>query len=94
VPEVVRDAHSLPIETAAELGIVGLLALALFAGAVGWGAARAYRLDPVATAGPIAALAAWSVHAGLDWLWELPAVTLPALLLAAALLRRAEAPPA
>lgn len=92
VPEVVRDAHSLPFETAAELGVVGLLALGLFAGGVGWGALRAYARDPVAAAGPIAALAAWSLHAGLDWLWELPAVTLPALLLAAALLRRAEAP--
>ena len=91
VPEAVRDAHSLPIETAAELGIVGLLALGLFAGGVGWGALRAYARDPIATAGPIAALAAWSLHAGLDWLWELPAVTLPALVLAAALLRRAEA---
>ena len=30
--------------------------------------------------------------AGLDWIWELPAVALPALLLAAGLLRRAEAP--
>ena len=91
VPEVVRDAHSLPLDTAAELGIVGLLALALFAAGVGWGSMRAHARDPVASAGAIAALAAWSLHAGVDWLWELPAVTLPALLLAAALLRRGEA---
>jgi hypothetical protein len=29
-------------------------------------------------------MAAWAVHAGLDWDWEMPAVTLPALALGAA----------
>jgi hypothetical protein len=36
----------------------------------------------------------WAVQAGLDWLWEMPAVSLPVLLLAAGIARRAEAPPA
>jgi hypothetical protein len=93
IPESPRDAHSLYLETAAELGIAGLAALALFLAGVGWGAARAYSRDPVAAAGLTAGLAVWVVHAGLDWLWELPAVTLPALLLAAGLARRAEADP-
>ena len=86
----VRDAHSLYVETAAELGLVGLLALALFLGGWAWGAVQAYARDPALAAGLIAGSAVWVLHAGLDWLWEMPAVTLPVLLLAAGLLRLAE----
>jgi hypothetical protein len=86
------DAHSLYIETPAELGLVGLLALAALIGGILWGATRAYARDPVAAIGLIAGVAVWMVHAGLDWLWEIPAITLPALILAAGLLRRAESP--
>jgi hypothetical protein len=92
IPEGAFDAHSLYLETAAELGLVGLAALALFLVGVGWGAVRAYARDPVAATGLAAGVAVWAVHAGLDWLWEMPAVTLPALLLAAGLLRLAETP--
>jgi hypothetical protein len=35
-------------------------------------------------------MAAFAVHAGVDWDWELPAVTLPVLLLAAAAVTRPE----
>ena len=94
IPEGAFDAHSLYLETAAELGLVGLLALALFLGGGAWAAARAYARDPVAAAGLIAAGAVFLVHAGLDWLWEMPALTLPALLLAAGLVRLGEAPTA
>jgi O-antigen ligase/polysaccharide polymerase Wzy-like membrane protein len=80
-----KDAHSLYLETAAELGIVGLLLLAsLFVG-VGASAVRAHRRLPELSAGWIAAACAWAVHAGLDWDWEMPAVTLIALVLAGAL---------
>ena len=66
IDESVRDAHSLYLETAAELGLVGLAALlALFGGVVV--AARRARTPAAA-----AALAAWAVHAGVDWDWELP----------------------
>jgi O-Antigen ligase len=78
------DAHSLYVETAAELGLIGLGALVLFIGGVGAGAVRLYRRDPAAATGLAAGLAAWAVHSGLDWNWEMPAVTLQALLLAAA----------
>jgi O-Antigen ligase len=78
------DAHSLYIETAAELGLVGLAFLLLFLGGVAAGALRLYRLDAAAATGLAAALAAWAVHAGLDWDWEMPALTLMALLLGAA----------
>ncbi len=85
-----KDAHSLYIETAAELGLLGLLALGLFLGGAGVAAARARRLDPALAAGPIAALTVWLVHAGLDWDWEMPAVSLIALLLIAALVAASE----
>jgi O-antigen ligase len=92
IPEGAYDAHSLYLETGAELGLVGLLALGLFLGGIGWGAMRAQARDPVAAAGLIAAGAVFLVHAGLDWLWEMPAVSLPALLLAAGLVRLDEGP--
>jgi O-antigen ligase len=76
--EGVRDAHSLYLETAAELGLVGLALLALLFGGV---AAAARRALPAA-AGSVATLAAWALHAGLDWDWELPALTLVAIVLA------------
>ena len=72
VPEVVRDAHSIWLETAAELGLVGLALLAAFVGAVALAAARARRGDAAAVAGPAAALAAWAAHSALDWDWEMP----------------------
>ncbi len=78
------DAHSLYLETAAELGVVGLACLLLFLGGVAAALVRLYRRDPAAATGVAAGLAAWAFHAGLDWDWEMPAVTLPAILLAAA----------
>jgi hypothetical protein len=51
---------------------------------------RARRREPALTAGAIAALAVWAVHAGVDWDWEMPALTLVAVLLAGLLLGAAE----
>ncbi len=85
ISEAVLDAHSLYFETPAELGLVGLGLLALLllgSASVAW---AAYRRSAAAAAGPVAALAAWALHAGVDWDWEMPAVTLVALLLLAAL---------
>lgn len=85
-----RDAHSLYVETLSELGIVGALTLlTLIAGVVAC-ARRAYRLDPGLSAGWIAALSMWAVHAGLDWDWEMPAVSLFAFALVAAVVARAD----
>jgi O-Antigen ligase len=78
------DAHSLYLETAAELGVVGFVLLVLFLGGAGAGAVRLARQDTAAATGIAAGMAAWALHAGLDWDWEMPAVTLMALLLAAA----------
>ena len=77
------DAHSLYLETAAELGLVGLGLLALFLGGVVASVIRLYRVEPGLATGPAAGLAVWACHAGLDWDWEMPAVTLLAVLLAA-----------
>jgi hypothetical protein len=81
-----KDAHSLYIETAAELGLVGLALLASLLWGVGESAVWAHRRLPELSAGWIAALCAWAIHAGLDWDWEMPAVSLIALLLAGALI--------
>jgi hypothetical protein len=78
------DAHSLYLETAAELGIAGVAFLLMFLGGIVAAVVRLYRMDRGAAAGISGALVAWAFHAGLDWDWEMPAVTLPALLLAAA----------
>jgi hypothetical protein len=86
------DAHSLYVETLAELGLVGLALLVLFLGGMAAGAVRLYRRDPQAATGLSAALVAWAIHAGLDWNWEMPAVTLQALLLGAAAVAWSERP--
>jgi hypothetical protein len=78
------DAHSLYLETAAELGVVGAAILLLFLGGVAGSVVKLYRVHRGPAAGLAAGLAAWAFHAGLDWDWEMPAVSLPALLLAAA----------
>jgi O-Antigen ligase len=78
------DAHSLYIETAAELGLIGLALLLLFLAGVAAGVVALYRVNAAAATGVAAALAAWAVHAGLDWDWEMPALSLMALLLGAA----------
>lgn len=83
-PFKVLDAHSLYVETLAELGAVGLALLALALGAPLVAAARA-RHSPLVPAAA-AAYVAYLVHAGADWDWELPAVTLAALLTGCALL--------
>jgi O-antigen ligase len=85
----VRDAHSLYLETLAELGPIGLalLLVALGAPLAAGILARGSPLVPLA----LAAFAAYLVHAAVDWDWEMGAVTLAALAIAAALLAAADA---
>jgi hypothetical protein len=76
------DAHSLYLETLAELGPIGLL---LLAGVVliplrGMSARRRLPYVPVA----VATYTAFLVHAGLDWDWEMPAVIVAGLCCGAA----------
>jgi O-antigen ligase len=80
----VRDAHSLYLETLAELGPVGLVLLLVALGAPLAAAVRA-RGQPLV----LAALGAYScfvVHAAVDWDWEVPGVTVAGLCAGAALL--------
>ena len=75
-----RDAHSLEVEIAAELGLVGLARVRLLvAGAAIAAARRRCAREPAAAAGSCAALLVWFLHASIDWDWQLPAVTLPAI---------------
>lgn len=90
VSEFASDAHSLPLQTLAELGLVGILLLGAFLAGVTVAAAAALRAGPALAAGPVAAVAAYIAHSPLDWDWEMPAVTLSALLLAGAVLVLAE----
>ena len=79
----VRDAHSLYFETLAELGALGLALLVATAAAVLLAACRhirrlsAARADAVAAA--TAVVVAYAAAAGIDWVWELPVVTLVAV---------------
>jgi O-Antigen ligase len=80
----VRDAHGLYVETLAELGGIGLMML-LAALAVPFLVLRRGRGHPFVPAAT-GAYVAYLVHAGVDWDWELPAVTLAGLLCGASLL--------
>ncbi len=88
VPEAARDAHSIELETLAELGLIGFALLLLTFGGIARCAVAVQRRDPELAAGACAALTVWLAHATIDWDWEMPAVTLPALTLAAVLLAR------
>ena len=84
ISDTALDAHSLYVETAAELGILGLIALGLFIGGVASAGRNVLFARRREVTGALAALAALAVHAGLDWDWEMPALALIALLLAGA----------
>jgi hypothetical protein len=86
IPEAVRDTHSLEMEMAAELGLVGLIAFGLLVAGVVLAARGALRVRGAAAAGATAAAATWFVHASIDWDWQFPAVTLPAIVLAGLLI--------
>jgi O-antigen ligase len=86
VSESVRDAHSLELETFAELGLVGTGLLAALLAGVAVSVRNAHRADPALAAGGAAALTAWALHSAIDWDWEMPALTLIAVVLAGALL--------
>ena len=80
----VRDAHSLYVETLSELGPVGLV-LVLAVIAVPLGAAVRRRGDAVGAAAA-AGFSVFAFHAGLDWDWEMPVVTLVGIACAALVL--------
>lgn len=87
--EVVRDAHSLYLQTLGELGIVGFLVLGAFLLAVFFGGGRALLRAPPEDRPPLAAALAGCVafcfSAVFDWNWQVPVLPVAFLLLAAVL---------
>ena len=81
-PDFTRTAHSLYVQSLAELGPVGLLLVLIVVALPLLALRRRDRL--VATAA--APYVAYAVHTGIDWDWEMPVVTLAALFCAGALL--------
>jgi O-antigen ligase len=76
------NAHSLVIETAGDLGLIGLAALFILLGGIAACARSAWRADRRLMAGPAAGLIAFASHSAIDWDWQVPGLTLFALLLA------------
>jgi hypothetical protein len=73
----VENAHSLYLETLGELGLVGFILLVTAIGLIlGAFAYRARGPDRAMFAALLAAGLVWAVHAGVDWDWQMPAVTL------------------
>jgi hypothetical protein len=84
----VLNAHSLFMEIFAELGLVGLiLFLGFVAGAIAVGVRRvAARADDVGLATALlAAFLAFVAGAGVDWIWQVPAVSIVGVAVAALL---------
>ncbi len=92
LPDSIRDAHSLGLQTLSELGLLGAAALAAFLVAALVAIAGATRAERRAPAAALAA-AAVTVLAGaqIDWSWNLPAVAAVALVALAALMARGPA---
>jgi hypothetical protein len=90
VKDASGEAHSLYLETLAELGLAGAAALLVMLAGLALSARRALLAEPQAVLGLVAVLATYLVHAALDWDWEMPAVTLPALAAAAAIVAVAD----
>jgi hypothetical protein len=86
-----RDAHSVELEFLSQLGLVGLILLLAVFWTVFVAARRLARTDALLVAGPAAALAVWGAHSAIDWDWQMPALTLVAVVLAGVVLARAQA---
>lgn len=77
----VQDAHSLPFDMLSDLGVVGLaLVVAAFVLPM-LALLRRRAEDRVLWSAVLAIVLTWAVHAGIDWDWELPALTLPIIAL-------------
>lgn len=79
----VRSTHSVPLQFLSETGLIGA---ALGLGGLGLLGAAAIRrvraasgIERSARLALLAAATAWAVHSLVDWDWEIPAVTIPAL---------------
>ena len=75
LPIFVRHAHSLYLETLAELGVLGL---ALVVAMLAAGLVAASRRRGTTPATVTACLVAFALAAAIDWVWELPVVSVVA----------------
>jgi hypothetical protein len=87
LPYHVRNAHSLPLETLAELGVPGGLILLGVIAVTGLATLRRRRVAAMPDVLPVAAAVAGcgAISAAVDWMWQVPAVLAPALIAAAIL---------
>jgi O-antigen ligase len=73
----VVNAHSLYLQAMAELGVPGLLLLLVLVGATIIGlASRARGPRRTLYGALLAVVVVWALHAGVDWDWEMPVVTI------------------
>jgi hypothetical protein len=80
----VKQPHSVPLQFLAETGVIGaLLGVGGYALLLGAGVGTVRRLPPgserMLAAALLAGGVAYAVHALIDWDWDIPGVTLPAL---------------
>jgi hypothetical protein len=79
----VRSTHSVPLQFLSETGLVGALlglgGLALLGAAAVGRVRTSSGIERSARLALLAAATAWAVHSLVDWDWEIPAVTIPAL---------------
>jgi hypothetical protein len=90
LPGFVVNAHSLYLESLGELGIIGLILIVSFLiWVLATGAIRSFSAsrDRTMYAGATAAVAAFAVAAGVDWVWQIAVIPVVLLLLAGAILR-------
>ena len=81
----VFDAHSVYLESLAELGVVGCgLLISIVLASLASIALVMRGKERTLYAAAFAVTLAWGLHAGVDWDWEMPAVTLPVFVLAGA----------
>ena len=89
--EDIRQPHSLPLQTLAELGVLGLLALLAFVVPVfvglgrRWLSVRRGRASPALIVAATGVFLTWFVHALVDWVHLIPGLTIVALCAAAVL---------
>ena len=88
-PQIVRDTHSLYLQTLGEVGLVGIALLGGFVvfviGAGGRLIRRAGGRDGPQIAAATAAVIAFLVSAAVDWVWQIPVLPIAMLLLAGVL---------
>lgn len=74
--------HSLEVRVLAQTGVPGAVLFALFLAAAAFAGLRARGREPIehaALLGGLVATAYWLIHGSVDWLWEFPGLTAPAV---------------